>query len=372
MPQNTAPAFIDPDLKFSDQNGDSVRRPLKIDIRNRNTSNSYGVNSIVYPDDLMGDNNQYGGQYVMFYINVHEDSYLIKENKVNVIDGRSTRSLQSPNRQLTATEAQSATVVGGTLGGAITGLVGNIIPGGVVAKTATGAILSYGAIEVVGGAKKQYRQMKQAIALHIPNDLTIRYSMQWDSDSQAGLQAIGSIAENTLDVLNTPNLASLKSAGKTGASYLTGLALQTEGAGQFLSKSAGVTANPKKEQLFQQVDFRTFSFSYQFFPKSPKEAATVREIIKSFKIHMHPEYKSGTGQFLYIYPSEFDIVYYQDGKENSNLFKYTSCVLTDMTVTYTPQGQYTAFDDGMPTQININLTFKELALLSKREVEDGY
>ena len=85
---------------------------------------------------------------------------------------------------------------------------------------------------------------------------------------------------------------------------------------------------------------------------------------------MHPEFKDD-GNWLYIYPSEFDVYYYHGAKENRNIHKHTSCVLTGMNINYTPQGQFTTFANGMPTQINVALTFKELALLTKDKIKDG-
>jgi hypothetical protein len=34
-------------------------------------------------------------------------------------------------------------------------------------------------------------------------------------------------------------------------------------------------------------------------------------------------------------------------------------------VNYTPQGQFTSFDNGAPTQINMTLSFQELSILTK-------
>jgi hypothetical protein len=42
-----------------------------------------------------------------------------------------------------------------------------------------------------------------------------------------------------------------------------------------------------------------------------------------------------------------------------------------MAVSYA-QGQFNTFKDGMPTQINVTLTFKELALLTKENIMDGF
>jgi hypothetical protein len=136
------------------------------------------------------------------------------------------------------------------------------------------------------------------------------------------------------------------------------------------SAATGLAANPKKEQIFGGVDFRTFQVEYNFFPRSGPEAENVKRIIYEFKYHMHPEFKDANN-FLYIYPSEFDIFYYQNGKENLNIHRHTSCVLTEMSINYTPNGTFTTFDNGMPTQINVVMSFRELALLTKDKIKDG-
>ncbi len=137
-----------------------------------------------------------------------------------------------------------------------------------------------------------------------------------------------------------------------------------------VSAATGLAFNPRKEQVFKGVDFRTFQIEYQFFPRSSTESRNILNIIKMFKLHMHPEFKD-TNKFLYIYPSEFDITYYSNGTENTSIHKHTSCVLTEMTINYTPNSQFTAFADGTPTQINMQLTFRELAQLDKQMVAGG-
>ena len=155
------------------------------------------------------------------------------------------------------------------------------------------------------------------------------------------------------------------------ASWGAGKLLQAGSMGKLVSKTSGAAMNPKKEQLFKEVNFREFSFNYTFFPRSADEAKAVHDIIHTFKYHMHPEYIDAN-HFLYRYPSEFDIFYYQDGKENMNLHRHTSCVLTSLNISYTPQSQFTTFDNGMPTQINVQMQFKELATLSKETIKDGF
>ena len=131
---------------------------------------------------------------------------------------------------------------------------------------------------------------------------------------------------------------------------------------------AGVAPNPKKEQIFKNMDFRTFQYDYQFFPRSATESENIRNIINTFRYHMHPEFKDDDG-FLYIYPGEFEIYYYMGSKENPFVHKHTSAVLKEVNVNYTPQGQFTSFDNGAPAQINMTLSFQELSILTKGHLD---
>jgi len=364
-------------------------------------SDSYTVKNLMYPDDLMSStNNQYGGNYVIFYINVHEDSYLFKGSeaaKNRVANDDIPPNLRGEvSGRFTSGEIVGAAGIAGAFGGAnvarsaigisgtdvikkVTGIDPSKIFGlETTANFTTGALVTGAAITALGGVANKYKRMESAIALHVPTDLGIRYSANWSETDMAGMIAAATISEsisNAAGELVKSNISQsatdIGNAGGAGINYFVGRGLQTQGIGEFVGKVSGTAANPKKEQLFRNVDFRTFSFSYQFFPRSKEEAQKVQAIIKTFKLHMHPEFKDASN-FLYTYPSEFDIYYYQNGQENMNIHRHTSCVLTDMSVSYTPMGILSTFEDGMPTQINVQLQFKELALLHKKAIADGY
>lgn len=348
-------------------------------------SGEYSTSGLMFPADLMSENNPYGGNYVVFYVNVHEDSVLAKDGSTSFIDAANVTPRQRGD-QAGVSAGGVATAVGVTgvaaanaagvaqkaAGAAGADLKKNAA---VLGNTVIGAAATGAAIATLGGAKKEYKRQQKAIALYVPGDVSIKYGVSWEAEDMAGVAAIAAGAENLGKAISLNPKSIVEGVGGAvgaGASYLTSKALNTPGgAGAMLSKSTGIAANPKKEQLFKQVDYRTFSFSYDFFPRNSGEARNVQEIIKQFKLHMHPEYKDAN-HFLYIFPSEFDIFYYQNGRENMNLHRHTSCVLTDLNISYAPQGVFTTFDDGMPTQIKLQLTFKELALLSKETVLDGF
>jgi hypothetical protein len=79
---------------------------------------------------------------------------------------------------------------------------------------------------------------------------------------------------------------------------------------------------------------------------------------------MLPEFYDDT-QYLYVYPSEFEVKYYIGSNENQYLERQYTAVLTDMKINYTPNNQFMTFKNGMPTHIQLSLSFKELAMASK-------
>jgi len=330
----------------------------------------YDIKNYSYPSDLYDNRGTYGGNYAIFYINVSTENKLLKEDILQTVED------YTPNDRgdlvgmgLTATQLTVANATAGVITGAIAGglLTGDVK--GAAAGAATGGIVGAATGAIVGsqGSRSQKR-LKTAIALHIPNNLSVNYSMSW-SEEDTG--ALAMAAGGGYEIAKA-----LSSGGKNsdvtgvGAAILTNIAL-SNGPNQGANSAAtGLAANPKKEQVFKGVNFRTFTFDYKFFPRNANEARNVRWIIDEFKYHMHPEFKD-SNNFVYIYPSEFDIFYYRDGQENRNIHRHTSCVLTDMAINYTPNGLFSTFDNGMPTQIDITLQFRELALLTKDKVKDG-
>jgi hypothetical protein len=347
--------------------------------------NQYNVANLSYPDDLFGSNgtansitaNQYGGHYVVFYISVAEDSKLFAEGgkdiNGNPVEVVSTNIPPRDRGDIIATGLDT-----GELSAAIaaqSGVAGLAAAGLNVsgaAQAATAAAINTGGAAITesmaASATRAQKRLKTAIAMHVPNQLQISYSSQWSEEDTAGFAMAQGVGGEIINAITS-----------MGQDSNLGEAAQAAGANLFLSKSpsasaasvaTGLAANPKKEQVFKGVDFRTFTFEYQFFPRNAKEASNVQNIIKQFKYHMHPEFKDSRN-FVFLYPSEFDIYYYQNGRENLNLHRHTSCVLTNMSVNYTPNGVYTTYENGMPTQINVALTFKELAILTKDKIMDG-
>lgn len=205
---------------------------------------------------------------------------------------------------------------------------------------------------------QKMKRLSSAIVLYVPNNIRTGYSVNWSEEDFQKEEFYAEMALQASKMATGQDSTLVSTAvGGIAAKQLNGMS--------YIQKATKITpGNSKAEQLFKGVNFRDFNFDYQFSPRSEKEAAAVLRIIRLFRHHMLPEFKD-QANFLYIYPSEFEIKYYKGAKENEYIEKHMTCVLVNMIVDYTPNGQFNTFSNGMPTQINMSLTFRELSVPTK-------
>ena len=162
-----------------------------------------------------------------------------------------------------------------------------------------------------------------------------------------------------------------------------GAAAVGDGARQAIEKSTGQILNPHKAVVYQGPGgFRTFSYTFIMVPKSADEAKVIFNIVKFFKLRMHP----GTGgagindisSVTLTYPDEFEIKYHVnnkavDGSDSSTpLFKIKNCFMDTFTADYTTSGLVSFMDDDHPLTTTISMSFKETQLLTKADIDEGY
>lgn len=345
------------------------------------TDDRYSVGGLCYPNDLLSGGvgeNTYGNNCIVFHINVHEASKFLKEDKTDIIAEYAPDNTQSGrivNNGETAETAVGAVAIGSLVTLVTTQNVRTATIGGVLGATGVAA-LNIG----VNGEKgftfnRSLKRLKSTIVLHAPNQYMSRYGTQWGEENtdiyQQAHKLPESLMKGVMEAVKAGSVASIVENQPQYASSVAALALKLLPGKEALSAITGKATNPKKEQIFGGVDFRTFNFEYQFFPRSLSEYNNIKDIIKLFKMHMHPEYFDNDN-FLFIYPSEFDIEHLNNGKTNEHLPKHESCVLTEMNVNYSPNAQFTSFHGGIPTQINVTMTFRELSILTKQRIDQGY
>lgn len=323
--------------------------------------------NLSYPSDLFSDNASYGNAYTAFFISVHADEELAKVKDL-VRDEYYTKdrksgalATQSANNGKYTTLGTVATVVGAVAG--YGRYKASNSPSNMKVAKGVGWGLFFAAASAVGGNNTAFKQQKACIILPTPN-LDSNYNFSWDANSN---MVMGGITESIGDFINNPSWSSL-SAKIKGVAQTVGL--KTPMSGDMVSRMSGYSPNPRKEQIFREPSFRQFNFSYNFAPRSEEEARNVEAIIRQFKYHAHPSLDNDN--FVYRYPSEFDIVHYHNGTENLHLPKHTTSVLESVQVNYAPSDNYSFFSNGMPSLIQLNLRFLELGIVTKEDIRKGY
>lgn len=321
--------------------------------------------NLQYPNNITGSPEYGNGKHrVVFLINVSGMNKTTKAannngtGSVNTSNVSTGGSVDYRQLQTNVNPADSAQLANGGQTGQQTG------------ETVKGLLSNIPGINRLG-ITKQMKRLSAAIVLYMPNNIQNSYSVNWETEDIYNLTAIAGFAGAGLAAYTGINPSKVMEALQPGMQRTiktAGVAAGAIAAGatsNYAQKAARLTTgNSKQEQLFKGVDFRTFSFEYEFQPKSEAEAASVLQIIRMFKHHMLPEYWDSLN-FMYIYPSEFEVKYYSGTAENEYLEKQMTAVLTQCSINYTPDGQFNTFANGMPTKIKMQLQFKELAVPTK-------
>jgi len=229
-----------------------------------------------------------------------------------------------------------------------------------------------------------HTQTTAAIALYMPPGVSVKYSMSYDVQ---GTELSGTIANalgKAKSATNTAGQVKEVMRGLAGGLGTVGKKLIDEIGDnlslgqptQLLSKALGVAMNPHQEQFFEKPEFRSFDYTFDFWPKNEKEMDAVNKIIFLFKYHMHPTLDKASGGRLFKVPSEFEIHYANLGRENTYLNKISRCVLKDMSVKYGTDEQFSTFipdtKGAAPVNTSLTLTFQENQFITKQDIYEGY
>lgn len=349
----------------------------------------YGAKMLTYPEKLMGSPDL--PHYVRFFINIrgaskwrndprYKNAAPVPYTETGRVNSASLGRNMNDLVEVAATAAgayaagRGAQSVVGKYGGSMSGkaklatVAGAAVLGGVagnkIAKTVN-----------EGFKPDQTYRIDSVIDLAVQERPSTKYGVDYVSTDLGVAAGIMQGGNSLTDVLSNgitnPEIArSLLLNVAQVPSAIAGALGSDFNIGNLMAASTKTTPNPFREQLFKAVDNREFQFNYKFLPRTETEAQAVENIIKMFKFHMHPEL-SARGLF-YVYPSEFNIVYYYKGKENTHINKISTCVLKNMNIDYGSQGGFNTFRNGMPTEINMSLSFLELEVLTKERVIKGF
>ena len=221
------------------------------------------------------------------------------------------------------------------------------------------------------------QKVTSAVALYMPAGINVQYKNGYEVEAAELSGDIFRTGGNMKDAETRTKAFDAFLKGFVGASgvYFKQIAsggLDMLGGGDLFrlsTKDIGLAVNPRNEQYYNGPGFRSFSYTFDFYPKNASEAHDVQKIVKLFKYHSSPamEEAKTAGRF-FIAPSEFEIHYMFKDRPNPNLHKISRCVCTDVDVRYGPEAQFSTFDDGQPTTTQLTLGFTELEFITKEKI----
>ena len=133
----------------------------------------------------------------------------------------------------------------------------------------------------------------------------------------------------------------------------------------------GLALNPQEMLLFDGITFRDYQLAFTFTPYSREEAKTVTQIIRQFRLAAAPKVVEGSGGMLFVPPSTLNLQFLLNGKKNPHVTMVEESVITSIDVNYAPNG-WAAHNDGAPVQTTLTMNFREIRIIDKTKISQGY
>jgi len=159
----------------------------------------------------------------------------------------------------------------------------------------------------------------------------------------------------------------------------------------------GRAINPMQEQMLNGIPFRSWDFTFDFWPKSAAEATNVRNIIYFFRSSMLPDvysevmsitdedgklvmphaddvqkgqaaahngekFNAEVNASYFNYPNVFEIFF--EGPLGDKVDGFLPAVCTNAQVDYTGGQKFSTFADGQPVHIQLTLNFLEIKTMT--------
>jgi len=358
--------------------------------------NQVDVKTHQFPLDVMSDPGLGNhGHYIMFFINAQEGSKLafgtniakagdkhfqkVKENRnaepISVLMKKNEKTGQSERKKVTRDDKQFFD--SGVQAFNSKSIFNTMNPNTV--KPLEGA-------PVVSTKRNATHRLDTAIAMYMPQALNVTYGARYVDTEISPLGAmVGGAAGGIMDGSITNVTEFVETVGKKIPDEikrrlgLAGLAaadlIGATGAREAFEIDTGEVITQRMELAFKNINRRAFTYNFKMIPKNEKEAEEIQKIIYAFKFNMLPEMTGGRTGITMNFPNTFDIEYKFLQKENDYLHRVSTCVLETMSVTYGGDRfkTFAPTSKGAPVvETTINLAFKELELITRERVEEGY
>jgi len=236
------------------------------------------------------------------------------------------------------------------------------------------------------GSDKSPVHTERQAALYVPDAIISQANVTYQADG------VNPIARALSEVFSADSFGAGMEAVNKG---ITKFAQQSLNAlsGGFTNLKEGRAVNPMQEQMLNGIPFRSWDFTFDFWPKSAEEAEQVNKIIYFFRSSMLPDAYS---EALSVDITPLDIIGGEDNKKaaaikdlqkdvevNPSYFNYPNifdiyfagplgdkidgflpAVCTNAQVDYTGGQKFSTFADGQPVHIQLTLNFLEIKVMT--------
>jgi len=224
-----------------------------------------------------------------------------------------------------------------------------------------------GKLGVIPTGTGSARKVVSSMAIYMPQNLKFNLRADYGpAEIGMGIGVLAKAKDFYTSGFDTANLgAALQQAGKgivSGSAFLTGGLMG--GVGAALQRRTGIAPSAMTEMIFNGIDYREFSFTFKFTPRSKMESDTVNKMVNQFKMAMLPE-RYGTGSIAaYKVPFEFVIRFMKGTSINPYLEQIGLCACTGVEVDLGDKFSTHVYGD--PVSTNLTITFRELELIEKQ------
>lgn len=219
------------------------------------------------------------------------------------------------------------------------------------------------------------------VVLYMPEDIGGQYGGSWDA-ANLSTMAKGAIAGfgegaggNAGGAFSAP-LNAVKTATENMFTQGTGVVnaiSQALGQSNFgsvtvndiFSLATGQVLNPNTEVLYKGPKMRTFDLSFKMAPRNQTEANSIRKIIHKFKYATLPSFggqQDLNASFVRV-PQIVDVTFMKGGSENEWVTQYKPAVITNLDVSYTPDGAWASLPNGSPVATSLKISFQETKMV---------
>ena len=216
--------------------------------------------------------------------------------------------------------------------------------------------------------KGAFREVKTTIAIYMPQ--TLKFNLQADYGAEEICGGLGALAK-LRDAMNSDKFfgGDMAAVGAQVGKLVTGLGSFATGGlgagvGAAVQRRTGIAPAAMTEMIFNGIDYRTFSFTFKFTPRSRKESDVVNNLLHAIKDAMLPTRVGHKSIAAYQVPHEFVIRFMKGTKINPYLDQIGLCACTGVEIDY-GSDKFSTHPSGDPVSIDATLTFRELELMER-------